>query len=203
MQLDVLNDCPRFTFLLWPALTDGSKGQRIEVAVKLKPKAFFNNERVGFAPVINNAEAYLYPVVTHKQVMGIESDKEDLRDYTRKLANERRQQQLMDNLARKYAVREKAAFPKDIDLHIDKLVEYSDDLKPHEMLEIQLESFEQYLDRAIRVGMDSVFVIHGGGKGTLRREITKRAQNNPYVHKVDSGYHNGYGLGATEIIFKK
>lgn len=202
LRVDALNDNPRFAFELWPVGTDGSRGAKLIEEVKVKPKTFFN--RRGYAPVIHNQEALVYTLATTEAILGqLKSTEEDLREYTRQKLNERRQQQLLASFVRKYAVREKASFPKDVDLHIEKLVPYSDDLKPHEILELQLEAFDRYLEEAIRVGADSVHIIHGGGKGTLRREICKRLDRSEYVHRYVGGFHNGYGLGATEVIFKK
>lgn len=202
LLVDALNDNPRFGFDLWPTGTDGSRGAKIKAEVKVKPKTFFNRE--GFAPVINNGEALVYTLATADEVLErVKEEGNDLREYTRQKLNERRQKKLVQQLAQKYAVREKAAFPKDIDLHIEKLVPYSDDLNPSEILEIQLDAFEQYIEEAIRVGVESVYVIHGGGKGTLRNKVCKRLERNAYVHKLEGGFHHGYGAGATKVIFKK
>ena len=70
-----------------------------------------------------------------------------------------------------------------------------------EILRIQLTHFNQFLEKAIRLGVKSAFVIHGVGKGKLKNEIATRLMNHPQVKTFKNEFHPKYGFGATEIIF--
>ena len=71
-----------------------------------------------------------------------------------------------------------------------------------EILRLQLRTFDDYLEKAIRVGVPKVFIIHGLGKGRLRNEIASRLIRHPEVETFKNEYHPRYGYGATEVIFK-
>ncbi|RME96879.1 MAG: hypothetical protein D6772_11235, partial [Bacteroidetes bacterium] len=58
----------------------------------------------------------------------------------------------------------------------------------------------RYLDQAIRLGAERVFVIHGVGEGKLRDAIAERLRQNPQVVDFKNEYHPRYGFGATEVI---
>lgn len=96
---------------------------------------------------------------------------------------------------------EKLAFEEVIDLHLPKLVDDPDKVAKHEVLQIQLKAFDTYIDQALRLGVDSVFIIHGVGKGALKRAIHSRLHRIKFIRKFTNEYHPKYGYGATEVIF--
>jgi len=71
-----------------------------------------------------------------------------------------------------------------------------------EILKHQLWVFERYIDQALRLGIDNVFIIHGLGKGKLKTEIAKRLATHPFVQTYKNEFHPKYGWGATEVIFE-
>jgi hypothetical protein len=93
-----------------------------------------------------------------------------------------------------------ARFPKDIDLHIEKLVRDPAAVSPADALRIQLAAFEDYLREAIELGVPSFHVIHGLGTGRLRQEVENRLRDDPYVRDFHNGHHPNYGFGATEVF---
>lgn len=93
-----------------------------------------------------------------------------------------------------------ARFPKDIDLHIEKLVRDPAAVSPADALRIQLAAFEDYLHEAIELGVPSFHVIHGLGTGRLRQEVEKRLRDDPHVRDFHNGHHPNYGFGATEVF---
>lgn len=99
-----------------------------------------------------------------------------------------------------YDIHQKAAFPQEIDLHAEKLTSNLKGKKNFEILQMQLTAFEDYLNQAIRFGMDRVFIIHGVGKGKLKEQIHQRLDNMHFIHSFKNEYHPRYGWGATEIV---
>ncbi len=94
-----------------------------------------------------------------------------------------------------------ANFPIEIDLHIEQLAQNHAQLAPAQIIQIQLRAMEQFVNEAFDIGMDSVFLIHGVGKGYLRKAIHKRLKYHPHILSVKNEYHSKYGHGATEVIF--
>lgn len=87
---------------------------------------------------------------------------------------------------------------KEVDLHIEELVDNISGLSSHEMLSIQLERFEKELDAAISAGMKKIVFIHGVGNGRLKMEIRNALKATPGVTSQDASYKL-YGFGATQV----
>lgn len=94
----------------------------------------------------------------------------------------------------------KATFETILDLHIEKLVADPRKLTEAEIYQQQVMVFDQYLARAVRMGIPRVFVIHGLGKGKLRDTILDRCARNDQILRASNAYHPLFGFGATEII---
>jgi hypothetical protein len=95
---------------------------------------------------------------------------------------------------------DRATFETILDLHIEKLVPDHRKLSEAEIFQAQMMTFDGYLERAIRLGVPRVFVIHGLGKGKLRDTILDRCSRNSLVLRASNDYHPLFGFGATEII---
>ncbi|MDP4150255.1 MAG: Smr/MutS family protein [Bacteroidota bacterium] len=91
---------------------------------------------------------------------------------------------------------------QELDLHIEKLTEKGDSLDNFEMLTLQLQTFEKYLDIALAHHLPSMVVIHGVGSGKLRDEIHETLRMRKGVKSFVNRYHPKYGYGATEIAFQ-
>jgi hypothetical protein len=98
-------------------------------------------------------------------------------------------------------LRAKLDFDNTIDLHLESLVRDPDSVPHNQVLTTQLKYFENYLQMALKMGVDNIFVIHGVGDGILKREIHKLLEQTKYVRKFKNEYHEKYGFGATEVIF--
>lgn len=90
---------------------------------------------------------------------------------------------------------------KEIDLHIEKLVDGHQSLSNAEIIKIQLDAFIQVLEEAIARGQDDLTVIHGVGKGKLKEEIHSILRSTPEVRHFLSDWSPKYGNGATQIFF--
>lgn len=97
---------------------------------------------------------------------------------------------------------QKASFNTELDLHAERLFSNPGKVSPADIFRRQMETFEHYLQQAIRIGVPHVFIIHGLGKGKLRQAIVDRSLTYQAVAQVKNDYHPKYGFGASEIIFK-
>ncbi len=91
---------------------------------------------------------------------------------------------------------------KEVDLHIEELVDSTKGMGSHEMLSIQLERFEKELDGAIAKGMKKIIFIHGVGNGRLKQEIVKVLKTVKGITYQDGSYKE-YGFGATQVNIGK
>ncbi|MBU3714767.1 MAG: hypothetical protein FGM46_07440, partial [Ferruginibacter sp.] len=86
-----------------------------------------------------------------------------------------------------------------IDLHIEKLIDSHRGMSNFEILTIQLNHFEKYIDLSVLHKQPKLTVIHGVGEGKLRDAIHERLRNRAHIKSFNNDYHPSYGFGATEI----
>jgi hypothetical protein len=196
LLFDQLNDGPVFDVDCWRITTEGTSGKQHKV-LKIKPKTFFSKQVT--APLINRP-VHLYLLFPPKEAEGAtpKTREEDIKTYTRRRVTLPQEEDLYNPFHEVVAL---AEFEPEIDLHIEKLVPNPKKIKANQILPIQLEHFDRYLERAIRLGVPRVFIIHGVGEGKLRDAIATRLTRNPYVETFKNEYHAKYGYGATEVIF--
>lgn len=89
----------------------------------------------------------------------------------------------------------------ELDLHIEKLTPDYKSMSNFEMLQLQLDTLEKYIDVNLAHRMPSMIVIHGIGKGKLRDEIHEYLRKRPEVKSFVNRFHPAYGYGATEVYF--
>ncbi len=87
--------------------------------------------------------------------------------------------------------------PSVIDLHIEKLQGDFQQLSSAQILELQLHTFERYLEHAIAGGMDEITFVHGVGQGKLRQEIHQRLSRHPNIAFYKDAQKEKFGYGAT------
>jgi hypothetical protein len=87
-----------------------------------------------------------------------------------------------------------------VDLHIEKLLDKWQELSSGEIITLQLETFEKYLELAHWHLLKEFIVVHGIGEGKLKEEIHERLNHKKYVKSFVNRYHHLYGYGATEIF---
>lgn len=88
---------------------------------------------------------------------------------------------------------------KEIDLHIDELLDSYSTLTNTEILSVQLERFEKEIQYCLSNGIKKLIVIHGVGNGKLKQEIVSILKTIEDITYYDASYKN-YGFGATEIV---
>jgi hypothetical protein len=87
---------------------------------------------------------------------------------------------------------------KEVDLHIEELVNDSARMSSHEKLNIQLDRFEKEMDEAFEKNLKKIIFIHGVGSGRLKQEIISILKETEGVTFHDASYKE-YGYGATQV----
>jgi hypothetical protein len=206
LQYSELNNSAEVHVENWRLLPDGKgTGSKLTRVLKLKPTQFF--KKITTAPYLNR-QVYLYQLFTPKEMAEKEASpkqappKESLQQYTSREAKQKSSNSQWFNLQEMpHSVWEMAAFKNEIDLHIQSLVDDPATVPRKQILSTQLYHFERFMQNAIRIGVDRVFVIHGIGEGKLREEINVRLSAMEEVKSFKNEYHARYGYGATEVIF--
>ncbi len=84
------------------------------------------------------------------------------------------------------------------DLHIEKLQAKHHHLSPAQKLEMQLNEVKRILQEMKRKHHKEFILIHGEGKGVLRKEIEKILRHNGFKY-MDASYHK-FGNGGILVI---
>ena len=92
-----------------------------------------------------------------------------------------------------------ANFKGEIDLHIENLVGDHRKMSNADILKTQLQHCENYIEEAIQLGVSTIFLIHGVGKGKLKDRIATLLRGHPDVKRFKNEFHPKYGTGATEV----
>lgn len=197
MSWDDLNRNPQLDFTCW-ALKEQGTGGKLERKLRIKPRVFFKNLRE--APLLEQ-DAHLFLLFDRLEPSPVRRG-ERLDEYTQKNVKvwkgnsdfPYRRWRGVDPVAR-------AEFETKLDLHIEALTDRHRKMSAGEKFRLQVQRFDAYLDEAIRLGVPSVFIIHGVGTGRLREEVHKRLEQNPHVEGFQNNHHPLYGWGATEVFF--
>ena len=89
-----------------------------------------------------------------------------------------------------------------IDLHMENLVSSHKAMTNHEIVTFQIDHLNKELTTFIEKGYKELIVVHGIGKGKLKKEVRYFLQGLPYeIEYMDD--HVGYGVGATRVFIHK
>lgn len=193
---DDLNEAPE-AFLRVKRITTAGLDEPLEHTLKIKPKQFFNSLLT--APILN-VLAYQF-VMIDKFEQEEKKETEDLKAFAKQ--QQRKPVRESSSIPFKaFDPEALASFEPEIDLHIERLINGYVRLDKGEILRIQLQHCQRFIDKAVRLGAPRVFLIHGLGEGKLRDAIATQLRGNPNVRKFKNEYHHKYGHGATEVIFE-
>ena len=183
------NDSPSFEFEFILDPPDKKKASHFETSLKLRGKQMF--AKIDEMRKKNEASfSYklfeTYPDKQHDDYL--EMDKLTAKGY--KVYNAANARQHLDP-------------PRSVvDLHIEKLSDDWKHLRNHEIMALQLRTFEKYYDLALAHHQHSLTIIHGVGEGVLRDEIHAILRLKREVKSFVNQYHSRYGYGATDIYFQ-
>ncbi|HKK75336.1 MAG TPA: Smr/MutS family protein [Saprospiraceae bacterium] len=197
LYYDELSDSPAMELDCCRITTDGTGARHLK-SLKIKAKQFFKN--IKLVPLLDR-KVHLYQVFKNLEARRKEERGEDLKTYTRKQAQ---LQEVPKDANRKFwshDVKAKAEFNNELDLHIDQLVDDPTELSKADILHLQIRTFEEYIEEALKLGVDRVFIIHGLGKGKLKNAIATRLIQMRFIKTFKNEWHHKYGWGATEVIF--
>ena len=151
--------------------------------VQFRANSFYKSKKT--APVLNK-EAYVFQLDSKPTVVDTDKIKE----------------QMAESAAAPKESYKLAAPSHEIDLHIEKLVEDVSTLNNTSMLKLQMEHFQDALDRAMAANMHEIVFIHGAGNGVLRKEIQKVLSRTPGIKYFEDARKEKVGYGATLVRLK-
>ncbi|AHM59382.1 Smr domain-containing protein [Flammeovirgaceae bacterium 311] len=159
----------------------------VPIHQRLHPKAssFFRSMRE--TPILNS-KSYLIPLSAASRLASTTAE-----NLQNKMDDQREEVQQPDKPQRT---------PAEVDLHLDKLVDDPKSVAEKDILQLQLETFERTLDRAMASGLDEITFVHGVGNGTLRKEIHRRLGNLNTIAWFKDAQKEKWGYGATLVRLK-
>src|SRR5436190_5534016 len=180
-----LNDSPTFEFEFSLMNPHKNKADHYEASLRLKPKQLFAR----IEQIRLKGEATFSHRLFEKYPDKLVEDKVEL-----------------GNLAAKghkvYDAKNLEPPRSVVDLHIEKITDDWNGLSNHEIVSLQLKTFEKYYDLAVAHMQPSLIVVHGVGSGRLREEIHEQLKHRREVKTFVNQYHPAFGYGATEIFFE-
>ena len=90
--------------------------------------------------------------------------------------------------------------PVEIDLHAHELLETTAGLQPADILEFQLKTLRETLDRYKKERGRQLVFIHGKGEGVLRQAIIRELKLHYRQCRWQDASFREYGFGATMVI---
>lgn len=78
---------------------------------------------------------------------------------------------LLDDQKVTYNIADSSKFNTTLDLHIEKLNPSIRNSQPEHILNYQLTSCQNFIEKAIELGKSSITIIHGRGQGRLKAEV--------------------------------
>ncbi|GAA5221902.1 Smr/MutS family protein [Membranihabitans marinus] len=188
---DTINDYPHFELKIYKQSTQGLEADFF-VKIKPKPKHLLQSMSLSDGSVHKGKKYYLWSEKDlDSQKIQIPSPKKHIRRETVKP-----EKKVFNDLS------QLAFFKQELDLHAENLFDDLSKVRPDEIYRKQISAFNHYLDKAIEMGVDRVFIIHGIGSGRLRKGIHQKLSHHPYVSHFSNTYHPKYGFGATEVLFQ-
>ncbi|MCC9167233.1 Smr/MutS family protein [Pontibacter harenae] len=150
--------------------------------VQFKAASFYKSRKT--VPVLNK-EGYVFQIDTKPTTVNTDKIIE----------------QLSEAVAQQETFRLQAP-EHEVDLHIEKLTEDHSGMSNSAMLKLQLERFQDSLDRAMATNMHEIVFIHGAGNGVLRKEIQKLLSRTPGIKYFEDAKKEKFGYGATLVKLK-
>ena len=102
----------------------------------------------------------------------------------------------------KHSLNDIANFDPELDLHAEKIVSDTSEYSSAELYELQLNTLEKYMNKAVQLGIKIVYIIHGLGKGRLQEGVANYLKYHDNVLHYKNEFHEKYGFGATKVTLK-
>lgn len=136
--------------------------------------------------------AIVYDVIHQPQLQTVQVDEQDVQ-----LAQESRKESGSNRSVKKNRPL------REVDLHINELVESVVGMSNREILKVQLAVFERELNQAIQDREKEIVFIHGIGNGTLKESLRKTIESDYPVCSIEDASYKKYGFGATLVFIRQ
>lgn len=186
VQFEHLNDSPRFEFEFKPDKPEKGKVDFLETSLKLRAKQLFKKIEETREKGEATFAYFLFEAFPEKPVSMSSFDLSKLNLAGFRVYDAGKAQEFLPPAK------------SVIDLHIDRLTENPEKMSVSQMLDLQLQTFEQYYDLALAHRLDKLTVIHGIGEGVLRQSIHDLLKQRREVKHFEVGQNPG----VTEIYFQ-
>ena len=107
------------------------------------------------------------------------------------------------NVKNEFKSGKKKEITKEIDLHVNQLVDSVIGMSNREIIRVQMETFERELTGAIKDGSKSIVFIHGIGNGTLKETLRKTLDKDYPICSHEDASFKDYGFGATLVRIRQ
>ncbi|MFV0365469.1 MAG: DUF2027 domain-containing protein [Mangrovibacterium sp.] len=92
----------------------------------------------------------------------------------------------------------------EVDLHIHELIDDEQGLGAKDMLELQMKTFKEKMEGAIKSNkVKRIVFIHGIGEGVLKNEVRRELTRKYKQYDYQDASFREYGYGATMVILKR
>jgi hypothetical protein len=154
----------------------------LQKRLKFNANSFFRSKKL--APVISQ-KAFLFQIDGEVKAIDPQVLKEQM--FQKHETNEKEKEQKIGKPL------------KEVDLHIENLIDNHRNMSNGEILQLQIQTFEKTLDQAIASGMDEIIFIHGAGNGVLKNAIHKILSNSSGIKFYKDARKEKFGYGATIV----
>ncbi|MFV0521399.1 MAG: DUF2027 domain-containing protein [Mangrovibacterium sp.] len=92
----------------------------------------------------------------------------------------------------------------EVDLHLHELVDSETGMTPKDMLDLQMKTFNEKMEGAIKSNkVKKIVFIHGIGEGRLKNEVRRELNRKYKKYDYQDASFQEYGYGATMVILKR
>ena len=184
-----LNDHPRFDFHLVPKNREKNMLRFFDYSLKLKAKQVIKK-----MTAVESGKKAIFSYILFKKYP-LHSDKKT-KDWNFIVPLEKEDYNYQpENAISRNVIEE-------LDLHAEKLTDNFRNMNATDILMLQLSTLQSALHEAIANRQYSMIVIHGIGKGILKREVHAILKQTPEVKRYVNQHDFRYGFGATEVFFE-
>jgi|GEM_PF-3225880 len=170
-----------------------------EKTIKLKYRKFVNTQQAIPLMGLSTYGYLLFKNVT----ASVGKSQENIRTYTQDRQSDKASITApLQNLYRSFDLMDVASFEPELDLHAEKLVNDTSEFTAGELYQIQLDVLDNFVNKAVTMGLKEVYIIHGLGKGRLRDGVDHYLRYHADVKTYKNEFHEKYGFGATCVRFK-
>jgi len=145
-------------------------------------------------------DALIYPIIEENKMENSLNNmsKEELS----KVIKEKEQKRSSKPKSLHYKEKQQMLDKRIIDLHIHELIDDETGLSASDMLQIQMQHFNNEMEKALHEGVKKIVFIHGVGNGRLKMDVRKELDRKYKKYQYQDASFKEYGWGATMVMIK-